>query len=52
MTRNLDAVKIEAQSLVEPLGRRWSHLQNYLPTGDEYVRGAQDRMRALFADAV
>lgn len=29
-----------------------THLQHYLPTGDEYVRGAEERMRALFADAV
>ncbi|GAB3738892.1 hypothetical protein GCM10028864_01290 [Microlunatus parietis] len=28
-----------------------THLQHYLPTGDEYVRGAEERMRALFADA-
>lgn len=29
-----------------------THLQHYLPTGDEYVRGAEERLRALFADAV
>lgn len=29
-----------------------THLQHYLPTGDEYVRGAEERVRALFADAV
>jgi len=28
------------------------HLLHYLPTGDEYVRGAEERLRALFADAV
>lgn len=35
------------------LGRSLAtHLQHYLPTGDKYVRGAEERMRALFADAV
>ncbi|MEU0315119.1 tyrosine-type recombinase/integrase [Nocardioides sp. NPDC006273] len=41
---------IEGASL---LGRSLAtHLQNYLPTGDEYVRGARERLRALFAEAV
>lgn len=29
-----------------------THLQHYLPTGDEYVRGAEARLRDLFKDAV
>lgn len=29
-----------------------THLQHYLPTGDEYVSRAEERVRALFADAV
>lgn len=28
-----------------------THLQHYLPTGDKYIRGAEERVRALFADA-
>lgn len=53
LTRTLHEANFKPIEGASLLGRSLAtHLQHYLPTGDEYVRGAKNGVRALFADAV